>query len=178
MLIPYRTNQGGRAPRIENPIDISGKYHPTLYVSTKSYSFIIITHPNKFARPKPIFLNMRLTKHSTQARDTMLNSLNSRNSPHMLATLPNISCRRSSTLTPSAFKMHSICGTITKAHFLIALATQAIGAMFTMAAPKSETEKMLSSKKKHNQLHWDKIFLKCFNLILYTYTTAYEVTHS
>jgi hypothetical protein len=34
MLLPYRTNQGGRAPRIENPIDITGKLHPTLYAET------------------------------------------------------------------------------------------------------------------------------------------------
>lgn len=34
MLIPYRTNQGGRAPRIENPVDICGKLHPTLYAET------------------------------------------------------------------------------------------------------------------------------------------------
>jgi len=34
MMLPYRTNQGGRAPRIENPIDITGKLHPTLYAET------------------------------------------------------------------------------------------------------------------------------------------------
>ena len=34
MMVPYRTNQGGRAPRIQNPIDITGKLHPTLYAET------------------------------------------------------------------------------------------------------------------------------------------------
>merc|ERR1719321_47879 len=33
-LVPYRTNQGGRAPRIQNPIDITGRLHPTLYADT------------------------------------------------------------------------------------------------------------------------------------------------
>ena len=32
-LIPYRTNQP-RGPRIQNPIDITGKLHPTLYQDT------------------------------------------------------------------------------------------------------------------------------------------------
>ena len=33
LLIPYRTNQP-RGPRIQNPIDITGKLHPTLYQDT------------------------------------------------------------------------------------------------------------------------------------------------
>ena len=33
-LVPYRTNQGGNTPRVMNPIDITGRLHPTLYQDT------------------------------------------------------------------------------------------------------------------------------------------------
>ena len=34
MLIPYRTNGGSDAPQISNPLDVTGRLHPTLYADT------------------------------------------------------------------------------------------------------------------------------------------------
>ena len=50
MMVPYRTNQGGRAPRIQNPIDITGKLHPTLYAEThpSKFTFIVICYGNEY----------------------------------------------------------------------------------------------------------------------------------
>ena len=34
MMIPYRTNGGSDAPSISNPLDVTGRLHPTLYADT------------------------------------------------------------------------------------------------------------------------------------------------
>ena len=34
MMIPYRTNGGSDAPQISNPLDVTGRLHPTLYADT------------------------------------------------------------------------------------------------------------------------------------------------
>ena len=68
MLLPYRTNQGGNAPRIQNPIDITGKLHPTLYAETD-------IPEGKFFYNPTTTTHFSITHHTQQAKSKKHNIL-------------------------------------------------------------------------------------------------------